>query len=1044
MENTTNDTMSGVGSGIEEDERDNDLVKVELLVLSVIFLVTLMGNSLVLFAIYLRRCRGRRQRLTRMHFFVMHLSIADLITGLLNVLPQLAWDITFRFQGGEILCKLVKFGQPLGSYLSSYVLMATAADRYHAICYPLSYCRTTSRRSRITVYTAWILSLLLCLPQIFIFSIQEIAPGIWDCWATFDLPYAKKAYVTCVLTFTYVEICLSIWNNREVAMLESQQALQPQIRARNQGSLISKAKINTIKQTLAVVILYAASSMPFIGAQLWSAWDPYAAESAFFKGMREPDVHDTVAAEQLDEQRQSLDLSHVQLRAAHRADEIFAQPGEARSSLEFRARDELADFYENLPDHEEVQQLSNEQFKQKLDYLKRKQRILLKNLRNCLEQDEATAAAATASATNLDRLSTASVRSRCPSVKSPNNNNNNTSSANNINELSLKAREARNAISQPSSAETRKFYWARATRVRIARPRPRVCHLAARRIDGSRLCPNPSVSPPSKTIDKIIIDMLYRACCSHCVFAPIVFCAREDAEKYMSQLEHQLENDFWSSPSRLSRKSPAKKRRIRRIPLTSKIPMYDKLCAEKAARYASQNKKQLVIPFSICQTCQLISAQLYHRSRFIREECALNLMSQVRPFKLECDRRAMRALTRSSPELRSIGSESGVGGGKKSSSSTRFRAKPVPRHLLSSDVYDRMLEDEYFRNIQKRIRAAELLRSSSLPPSMARRDRCKSATSLLSSSIASKSPEDHQQPNKSKTSGGSSSQAGGGEVPSGRADTPLSSSLRAHSLAMTTASLPPHGNNIAAMLRAQASRHEHERDMDFRASLRRDEAREQAERHRMQMEMMLDRVTRIPTLFERYSQDDVALTLQSFQNSLRLCPRLQDSFCFEPSRYLHHHHHAHHQQQQGSSTTTTNHNNNNNNNGICSSRRKKKTYNCGTSKHRSSSSADSYASLLSMSSERPNSVGSLTSSSPDYDARKLYSRLENNCGLNAKKRGPLRVSINEKAELIDDDHANMTSHHHHHHHHQCSSKKDKERTSSECLNSGSGGGGPRL
>uniref|UniRef100_A0ABD2WDQ1 G-protein coupled receptors family 1 profile domain-containing protein n=1 Tax=Trichogramma kaykai TaxID=54128 RepID=A0ABD2WDQ1_9HYME len=334
MENTTNDTMSGVESGIEEDERDNDLVKVELLVLSLIFLVTLMGNSLVLFAIYLRRCRGRRQRLTRMHFFVMHLSIADLVTGLLNVLPQLAWDITFRFHGGEILCKLVKFGQPLGSYLSSYVLMATAADRYHAICYPLSYCRTTSRRSRITVYTAWILSLLLCLPQIFIFSIQEIAPGIWDCWATFDLPYAKKAYVTCVLTFTYVEICLSIWHNREVAMLESQQALQPQIRARNQSSLISKAKINTIKQTLAVVILYAASSMPFIGGQLWSAWDPYAAESAFFKGMREPDVHDTVAAEQLDELRQSLDLSHVQLRAAHRPDEIFAQSGEARSSLE--------------------------------------------------------------------------------------------------------------------------------------------------------------------------------------------------------------------------------------------------------------------------------------------------------------------------------------------------------------------------------------------------------------------------------------------------------------------------------------------------------------------------------------------------------------------------------------------------------------------------------------------------------------------------------------------------------------------------------------
>lgn len=43
---------------------------------------------------------------------------------------------------------------------------------------------------------------------------------------------------------------------------------------------------------------------------------------------------------------------------------------------------------ESIPAYEEVHHLSNEQFKQRLDYLKRKQRLLLKNLRNCLEEDE--------------------------------------------------------------------------------------------------------------------------------------------------------------------------------------------------------------------------------------------------------------------------------------------------------------------------------------------------------------------------------------------------------------------------------------------------------------------------------------------------------------------------------------------------------------------------------------------------------------------------------------------------------------------------------
>lgn len=75
------------------------------------------------------------------------------------------------------------------------------------------------------------------------------------------------------------------------------------------------------------------------------------------------------------------------------------------------------------------------------------------------------------------------------------------------------------------------------------------------------------------------------------------------------------------------------------------------------------------------------------RSRIVREESTLNLLSQMRPFRLECDRRAWRSLARSSPELRSS-----------KSNSSRFKAKPVPRNLFGTEVYDRMLEDEYYRS----------------------------------------------------------------------------------------------------------------------------------------------------------------------------------------------------------------------------------------------------------------------------------------------------------------------------------------------------------
>lgn len=128
--------------------------------------VTILGNGTVLLALWTRRRCAGRKKLSRMYFFILHLSIADLITAFLSVLPQLAWEVTYRFYGGGILCKVVKYGQTLGPYLSSYVLMATAIDRHQAICYPLTYCSWTSQRSKVMVWLAWAASLTFCVPQV--------------------------------------------------------------------------------------------------------------------------------------------------------------------------------------------------------------------------------------------------------------------------------------------------------------------------------------------------------------------------------------------------------------------------------------------------------------------------------------------------------------------------------------------------------------------------------------------------------------------------------------------------------------------------------------------------------------------------------------------------------------------------------------------------------------------------------------------------------------------------------------------------------------
>lgn len=75
--------------------------QIEIGVQGFIFMLALLGNTIVLLAL-----RYRKKKTSRMHLFIMHLSIADLLVAFCNVLPQMAWDITYQFQVPDFLIRL--------------------------------------------------------------------------------------------------------------------------------------------------------------------------------------------------------------------------------------------------------------------------------------------------------------------------------------------------------------------------------------------------------------------------------------------------------------------------------------------------------------------------------------------------------------------------------------------------------------------------------------------------------------------------------------------------------------------------------------------------------------------------------------------------------------------------------------------------------------------------------------------------------------------------------------------------------------------------
>lgn len=196
----------------------------QVIVLAAIFIAILVGNVPVVITILFGRL-GR----TRMYYFLLHLCFADLLTGLFNVIPQLAWELTRHFHGGNVLCKSVKFLQILGPYLSSFTLTAMSIDRFLAICHPLTNNHLSLFRAKQSIAIAWFLSLLFCVPQALIFSYIVISPesGLMECWATFPLqPWGERLYVTWyavsvfivpffIIFYTHFRICCELWRTTQ-------------------------------------------------------------------------------------------------------------------------------------------------------------------------------------------------------------------------------------------------------------------------------------------------------------------------------------------------------------------------------------------------------------------------------------------------------------------------------------------------------------------------------------------------------------------------------------------------------------------------------------------------------------------------------------------------------------------------------------------------------------------------------------------------------------------------------------------------------------
>ncbi|QQP57643.1 G protein-coupled receptor Tc 45, partial [Caligus rogercresseyi] len=147
-----------------------------------------------------RHCNAPHQ-MTRMYFFILHLSIADVLTAFLTLLPELIWTYTSpNFYGGGALCKILLRAhhdghRPLPRHLQPSIQM-----------------HLDPKAIQIMIGLAWLA---------IIFGSSEAK---YSCSASFVVDWGQKAYVTwfavsnfffplLILIYCYGRICKTIWDN---------------------------------------------------------------------------------------------------------------------------------------------------------------------------------------------------------------------------------------------------------------------------------------------------------------------------------------------------------------------------------------------------------------------------------------------------------------------------------------------------------------------------------------------------------------------------------------------------------------------------------------------------------------------------------------------------------------------------------------------------------------------------------------------------------------------------------------------------------------
>nr|BAE87049.1 gonadotropin-releasing hormone receptor type 1-2 [Trichogaster lalius] len=247
--------------------------KVRVIITFILCGVSAFCNLAVLWAAH---SDGKRKSHVRV--LIVNLTVADLLVTFIVMPVDAVWNITVQWLAGDFACRLLMFLKLQAMYSCAFVTVVISLDRQSAILNPLDI-NKARKRNRVMLAVAWGMSVMLSVPQMFLFhSVTITHPEAFTQCTTrgsFTVHWHETAYnmftFTCLFLLPLI-IMITCYNRIfcEISKrLKRDNLSSSEVHLRCSKNNIPRARMRTLKMSIVIVLSFIVCWTPYYLLGLW-------------------------------------------------------------------------------------------------------------------------------------------------------------------------------------------------------------------------------------------------------------------------------------------------------------------------------------------------------------------------------------------------------------------------------------------------------------------------------------------------------------------------------------------------------------------------------------------------------------------------------------------------------------------------------------------------------------------------------------------------------------------------------------------------------